>query len=668
MFYRRKSTRGEIITVVTIGGLLIMGVATLVTSFLVKNKNIKLTTKSKASETCAIISVESSPSPVTLGTEFNCRVKVDSSLSQSRTIACGVSVNNGYPQNFCPSDTRYRGWDGSAHVFGCVIPTSAVPQNATVELVGFDFSTSCGPTSGKRFTLTITNYQQPTKVPTQPPPAGCAAGKVNKQGVCDLACCSNNSECNNKPGETCIISNGNCNSGWSCGIPSTPIPGSSASNPPGGSKPPGAAAPPPNPSSTTAPSALCADMASATICSNACTKTCYGQYCCAPGQVTPIPNTPKCSRSNPNTCGAGWQCPSIPEVVPVNSLVNCVPITQTPVPTGKPCTYYLISTGTIKTFSNNESFCDDDLKRCANGNIVVSERCKDVGATCDNNTKSCVFSPTCSKIKDSQCREGVNCGYKCLGNYCCAPGQMTPTPSVAAAVPHQAAAVPAESSGTAVTGNYCPLNNDRAICTWGLPPTCQPCPVGTKCVGTGLNSTACNPSIAIPYDPTIPFNVRVKVTFGTLNGYPELEEWLTGKIKNDNTLLGGVIEALGCSRSNFTIDVWGMTFRTGLIYDNGQDSGFSTNYFEIPPNSNRGATIYNVAADSKDRRFVDDNRVVITSTLECEGKKHNFPMQFKVPSILAAQYTPGDTSTSLWSGGIKELDFLINKYKLELTK
>jgi len=104
---------------------------------------------------------------------FKCYVETD---RRSKTVACGVSVNGGWPQNFCPSDEFFGGWINNTAVFNCVIPEESFlnPQN-NLELVGFDFSPACGPNSGKRVSLKVNNKgeksePQTTGIPEGPAP------------------------------------------------------------------------------------------------------------------------------------------------------------------------------------------------------------------------------------------------------------------------------------------------------------------------------------------------------------------------------------------------------------------------------------------------------------------------------------------------------------------
>src|SRR3989344_3804393 len=103
----------------------------------------------QAQASCIPISTVSyTPDPVSSGSDFDCLVTVGNSAG-SRNIACGLSVNGGWPQNVCPSSTNFKGWSGSTARFGCNLPTNISTSN-TLEMVGFDFSSSCGPGTGMK--------------------------------------------------------------------------------------------------------------------------------------------------------------------------------------------------------------------------------------------------------------------------------------------------------------------------------------------------------------------------------------------------------------------------------------------------------------------------------------------------------------------------------------
>ncbi|OGK41264.1 hypothetical protein A3A46_00995 [Candidatus Roizmanbacteria bacterium RIFCSPLOWO2_01_FULL_37_13] len=196
---------------------------------LVNKTKTQLTTKAASCVTVA--SVAPSKTSVDIGECFDCVVTVASGQGGGPNIACGLAVNNSWPQNICPSSVAYngcqgfKGWSGDVATFGCQMPT--VTTTDTLEMVGFDFQTTCGPANGQRTPITLRGNTPapPTLTPTPNP--NCPAGKVDQTGQCNTACCSNNAECNDPhvPGQqnqVCTISNGYCNSGYSCSSPTAP--------------------------------------------------------------------------------------------------------------------------------------------------------------------------------------------------------------------------------------------------------------------------------------------------------------------------------------------------------------------------------------------------------------------------------------------------------------
>jgi len=98
-----------------------------------------------------ILQVYTDPDTVTPNTLFKCLVQTD---RVSRNVACGVSIDGSWPQNVCPSDQFFGGWQGNTAVFNCVLPDENLFKgNNTLELVAFDFSKNCGPETGKRISL-----------------------------------------------------------------------------------------------------------------------------------------------------------------------------------------------------------------------------------------------------------------------------------------------------------------------------------------------------------------------------------------------------------------------------------------------------------------------------------------------------------------------------------
>lgn len=127
---------------------------------------------------CAnITEVKTNPEQIKRNEQFKCLVTT-SNAAGSSWIACGLSINGGWPLNICPSDTMFEGWSGAIAKFGCRKLddfSSQIPAGATLEMVGFDFSSGCGPQTGKRIPFHVTGEPTQTPVPTQP--------------ACDPDCC-----------------------------------------------------------------------------------------------------------------------------------------------------------------------------------------------------------------------------------------------------------------------------------------------------------------------------------------------------------------------------------------------------------------------------------------------------------------------------------------------
>ncbi len=114
-----------------------------------------------------ISSVATHPGIVSLGGDFDCKVTVISGAG-SGSVACGMSVNGSWPQNICPSDTRFKGWSGNTATFGCTLP-SDTDTKANLKMVGFDFSQACGPSKGVQIPLQIQGVTPPDSTPTATP-------------------------------------------------------------------------------------------------------------------------------------------------------------------------------------------------------------------------------------------------------------------------------------------------------------------------------------------------------------------------------------------------------------------------------------------------------------------------------------------------------------------
>lgn len=114
---------------------------------------------------------------VSQNTEFTCSVTVAESFAGSRWIACGVSINGSWPMDLCPSaQGEFGGWQGSRATFNCAIPAGTMVSSDKVELVGFDFSSSCGLDGAQRKELNLSSnapgpqQPQPTVGPGTPQP------------------------------------------------------------------------------------------------------------------------------------------------------------------------------------------------------------------------------------------------------------------------------------------------------------------------------------------------------------------------------------------------------------------------------------------------------------------------------------------------------------------
>lgn len=109
--------------------------------------------------TITSVSVTTSSLDPNSNNSFDCSVGVDDRHAGSRTIACGISINGSWPQNYCPSDTNFKGWNGSTAKYGCTVPSGAVASSDKVEIVGFDFAGDCGPDGGKKEAISIKKEQ-----------------------------------------------------------------------------------------------------------------------------------------------------------------------------------------------------------------------------------------------------------------------------------------------------------------------------------------------------------------------------------------------------------------------------------------------------------------------------------------------------------------------------
>lgn len=106
---------------------------------------------------CAtILSVTSSTAQIAANSPFTCTTQVDPAHTGSNWIACGISFDGKYPENYCPSDTNFGGWNGDKAMFNCSVNEAALSTNPKkVELVAFDFSPSCGLSTAMKTLVTI---------------------------------------------------------------------------------------------------------------------------------------------------------------------------------------------------------------------------------------------------------------------------------------------------------------------------------------------------------------------------------------------------------------------------------------------------------------------------------------------------------------------------------
>lgn len=125
-----------------------------------------------AQSSCATISTVTTDTPdIQSEQPFKCTVTVGEGFAGSSTIACGISLDNRFPSDFCPSDEFFGGWQGNTAQFNCVFPYKSISQNTVVKLMAYDFRPECGPSTGKEITLDtskiIKELNQPSITPQQ---------------------------------------------------------------------------------------------------------------------------------------------------------------------------------------------------------------------------------------------------------------------------------------------------------------------------------------------------------------------------------------------------------------------------------------------------------------------------------------------------------------------
>jgi hypothetical protein len=157
---KKKSLKGEISTIITLGTLIVLGFSSLVsTVFLKKTQTIK--TKAAG---CSQVSSVSYSGNVAAGQTFTCLASTDG--ASRYTMACGISKNGGWPYGM-----RSGSCSGTRCTFS-VKMDDQIEAGAVYELVAFDFRSDCGPNTGKKITLNVSGAQpQPT------------------QANCDQECC-----------------------------------------------------------------------------------------------------------------------------------------------------------------------------------------------------------------------------------------------------------------------------------------------------------------------------------------------------------------------------------------------------------------------------------------------------------------------------------------------
>ncbi|OGG14260.1 hypothetical protein A2773_06605 [Candidatus Gottesmanbacteria bacterium RIFCSPHIGHO2_01_FULL_39_10] len=154
-----KKESGEI----TLFALISMTVMVLGIALLNKISQEPQDLRSQAASSCiAVTGIDTNPQPpFAKGANFDCNVTVEESGANSSSIACGLSVNGSWPQNICPSDTNFGGWSGSTATFHCTMPND-VDTNATLKMIGFDFSSGCGAFTDKAKSKDISQATTPT--------------------------------------------------------------------------------------------------------------------------------------------------------------------------------------------------------------------------------------------------------------------------------------------------------------------------------------------------------------------------------------------------------------------------------------------------------------------------------------------------------------------------
>lgn len=218
---KTDNERGEIATILTIGSLIVLGAATIMSSLFLKN-NVSTTYKSKAAEP---VSCRDNPVPAPNGYYW----KADCSKSCHDNSACPQNTTDTWNVKADKSNWCYgfEGTKGTWDDWRCMMllktgdPSIGTPNNPQ-------------PTAPLQATAV------PTAIPTTPQANSCEVLEAKKTGgspsgvikggnknlikdyggSCDLACCEFNGQC--PSGQACVTSNGGCQSGFSCGVASQP--------------------------------------------------------------------------------------------------------------------------------------------------------------------------------------------------------------------------------------------------------------------------------------------------------------------------------------------------------------------------------------------------------------------------------------------------------------
>jgi|GEM_PF-4566293 len=152
---KKKSLKGEISTILTLGTLIFLGVSSLASVVFLRKTQ---TTKTRAAS-CAKVENVSYSGDVAAGKTFTCLASTNG--ASPYTMACGISKNGGWP---------YGMQSGSCSGKNCTFSVKMDDQieaGAVYQLVAFDFRTECGPDKddAKRITLNVPGTQpQPTQV------------------------------------------------------------------------------------------------------------------------------------------------------------------------------------------------------------------------------------------------------------------------------------------------------------------------------------------------------------------------------------------------------------------------------------------------------------------------------------------------------------------------